>query len=28
MVRVRISGWLLHDYQPIRDVGDWQATAW
>ncbi len=27
-VRVRISGWLLHDYQHVRDVGDWRASAW
>ncbi len=27
-VRVRISGWLLHDYQRLRDVGDWRASAW
>jgi len=27
-VRVRISGWLPHDYQHIRDVGDWRATVW
>jgi len=26
--RVRISGWLLHDYQHIRDIGAWRATAW
>ncbi len=27
-VRVRISGWLLHDYQHVRDIGDWRASAW
>ncbi len=27
-VRVRISGWLMHDYQHVRDVGDWRASAW
>ncbi len=27
-VRVRISGWLLHDYQHVQDVGDWRASAW
>ena len=27
-VRVRISGWLLHDYQHLKDVGDWRASAW
>ncbi len=27
-VRVRISGWLLHDYQHLRDVGDWRVSAW
>ncbi len=27
-VRVRISGWLLHDYQHVEDVGDWRASAW
>ena len=26
--RVRISGWLLHDYQHIRDIGAWRASAW
>lgn len=25
---VRISGWLLHDYPHVRDVGDWRASAW
>ncbi len=27
-VRVRISGWLLHDFQHVQDVGDWRASAW
>ncbi len=27
-VRVRISGWLMHDYQHVQDVGDWRASAW
>jgi len=27
-VRVRISGWLLHGYQHVWDVGDWRASAW
>jgi hypothetical protein len=27
-VRVRISGWLLHDYPHLKDVGDWRASAW
>ncbi len=27
-VRVRISGWLLHDYPHVRDIGDWRASAW
>jgi hypothetical protein len=27
-VRVRISGWLLHDYQHIKDVGASRASAW
>ena len=26
--RVRISGWLLHDYPHLKDVGDWRASAW
>jgi len=27
-VRVRISGWLLHDYPHVKDVGNWRASAW
>jgi len=27
-VRVRLSGWLLHDYGHVRNVGDWRASAW
>ena len=27
-VRVRIAGWLLHDYQHIKDVGNGRATVW
>lgn len=27
-VRVRLSGWLLHDYQHVQDVGVWRASAW
>jgi hypothetical protein len=27
-VRVRISGWLLHDYPHVKDVGSWRASAW
>ena len=27
-VRVRISGWLMHDYAHIKDVGNWRASAW
>jgi len=26
-VRVRISGWLMHDYAHIKDVGKWRASA-
>jgi len=26
-VRVRISGWLLHDYAHLKDVGDWRASG-
>jgi len=26
--RVRISGWLLHDYPHLKDVGNWRASAW
>lgn len=26
--KVRISGWLLHDYKHARHVGGWRATAW
>ena len=26
--RVRISGWLLHDYPHLKDVGAWRASAW
>ncbi|MFN3476379.1 MAG: hypothetical protein ACK4Z6_02330 [Candidatus Methylomirabilales bacterium] len=27
-VRVRLLGWLLHDYQHVQDVGVWRASAW
>lgn|GEM_PF-592970 len=27
-VRVRISGWLMHDYQHLDGVGRWRASAW
>jgi hypothetical protein len=27
-VRVRLSGWLLHDYQHLDAVGRWRASAW
>ena len=27
-VRVRISGWLMHDYAHIKDIGNWRASAW
>ena len=27
-VRVRISGWLLHDYQHADGVSRWRATPW
>ncbi len=26
--RVRLSGWLLHDYQGVRDVEDGRGSAW
>lgn len=26
--KVRVSGWLLHDHQRIRDVGDWRGSTW
>ncbi len=26
--RVRISGWLLHDFEHLRDVGDRRGSAW
>jgi hypothetical protein len=27
-VRVRLSGWLLHDFPHGRDIGRWRASAW
>lgn len=27
-VRVRISGWLMHDFQHVDGVGRWRASAW
>jgi hypothetical protein len=27
-VRVRVSGWLLHDFQHLDGVGRWRASAW
>jgi hypothetical protein len=27
-VRVRISGWLLHDFQHLDGIGIWRASAW
>lgn len=27
-VRVRLSGWLLHDFQHLDGVGRWRASAW
>jgi hypothetical protein len=27
-VRVRVSGWLLHDFQHLDGVGRWHASAW
>ncbi len=27
-VRVRLSGWLLHDYQHVKGIGDWRASTW
>lgn len=26
--KVRVSGWLLHDYEHVQNVGDWRGTAW
>ena len=26
--RVRVSGWLLHDFEHVRDVGDVRGSAW
>lgn len=26
--RVRVSGWLLHDFEHVRDVGDLRGSAW
>ena len=27
-VRVRLSGWLMHDFQHLDGVGRWRASAW
>jgi len=26
--RVRFSGWLLHDFEHVQDVGDWRGSEW
>lgn len=26
--RIRVSGWLLHDFQHLDGVGRWRASAW
>jgi hypothetical protein len=27
-VLVRLSGWLLHDFPHVPDVGKWRVSAW